>query len=105
MQIAHLIRQQIDQSRLSPRAPNRSNCWLRYRPPSARPLERIEGIKIVQMDGLSAGHNGHGYSDGSAPHGNLAEQVVSSVLRYRVQAPLVESPLQEIGLTPVISTA
>ncbi len=63
---------------------------------SVKPMERIDGIKIFQVDGLN------GASVGSAPiepgGGNLADQVVNSALRYRGQAPLVDSLLAEIGL-------
>lgn len=68
---------------------------------SAKPMERIEGIKIVQVDGLTGGgrHGGDGGGGGDGMgNGNLAEQVVNSALRYRAQAPLVDSLLHEVGL-------
>lgn len=65
---------------------------------SVRPMEKIDGIKIMQVEGLNAGnHNGRGEPIMQV-NGNLADQVVSSALRYRAQAPIVESLLQEIGL-------
>lgn len=63
---------------------------------SVKPMERIDNIKIVQVDGLqggasaSAGEGGH--------NGNLSDQVVNSALRYRSQAPLVDSLLKEVGM-------
>lgn len=76
---------------------------------SVKPMERIEGIKIVHVDGLpglsgagSAGGGAGGPSDGGdqGPRGpNLAEQVVSSALRYRSQAPFVDRLLNEIGFS------
>ena len=67
---------------------------------SVRPMERIEGIKILHVDGLggsSGGSNGHG--DGShGSGGNFADGVVNSALRFRAQAPLVDQLLREIGL-------
>lgn len=64
---------------------------------SARPLERIEGIKILQVDGLggtpSNGGGGNGHS------GSFPDNLVNSALRYRAQAPLVDTLLQEIGIT------
>ena len=48
------------------------------------------------MEGL----NGSGGTNAgtAAGEGNLADQVVSSALRYRAQAPLLESLLEEIGI-------
>lgn len=63
---------------------------------SVKPMERIEGIKIYQIDGLSGGTPGNG--NGQRAEGNLADQVVNSALRYRSQAPLVDSLLSEIGI-------
>ncbi|MCP4236270.1 MAG: flotillin family protein [Aestuariibacter sp.] len=66
---------------------------------SVKPMEQIDGIKIIQVDGLNGGttgaQNGEGVSGGN---GNLADQLVNSALRYRGQAPLVDSLLAEIGL-------
>ena len=72
---------------------------------SVKPMERIDGIKIYQVEGLTGG-NGHAATHGSpsangegGTGGNLADQVVNSALRYRGQAPLVDSLLKDIGLT------
>ena len=64
---------------------------------SVRPMERIEGIKILQVDGLGGGGSSAG-SDGSSGHGNFADGVVNSALRFRAQAPLVDQLLREIGI-------
>ncbi|WP_275791288.1 flotillin family protein [Pararhizobium gei] len=72
---------------------------------SVKPMERIEGIKILHVEGLPglSGAVGSGGPIGAEPSGprdgNLAEQVVSSALRYRTQAPFVDTLLGEIGLT------
>ncbi len=63
---------------------------------SVRPLEKIEGIKILQIDGFGGG--GPAASDGSGG-GNIADNIVNSALRYRAQAPLLDSLLKEIGIT------
>jgi uncharacterized membrane protein YqiK len=66
---------------------------------SVKPMEQIEGIKIFQVDGLNGG-NGHGNgSPGEGGNGNLADQVVNSALRYRSQAPLIDSLMSELGLS------
>jgi uncharacterized membrane protein YqiK len=62
---------------------------------SAKPLERIEGIKILQVDGLGGGGRAEGYDGGG---GSFADNVVNSALRYRAQAPLVDQLLREIGI-------
>ncbi|HYE71189.1 MAG TPA: flotillin domain-containing protein [Aquabacterium sp.] len=62
---------------------------------SVRPMERIEGIKILQVDGLMGGGNGHAADGGN---GGFADGVVNSALRFRAQAPIVDQLLREIGL-------
>ncbi len=64
---------------------------------SVKPMEKIDGMKIIQVDGLTgAGANGGGgHASGSV---SMADQLVSSALRYRAQSPLVDSLLQEIGM-------
>ncbi len=65
---------------------------------SVKPMEAIDGIKIIQIEGLqSGGAAGEGVP--AAGSGNLAEQVVSSALRYRAQAPLIESLMKEVGIS------
>jgi uncharacterized membrane protein YqiK len=74
---------------------------------SVKPMERIEGIKILHVEGLpglssgtgSTGSGDSAQTDGGSRDGNLAEQVVTSALRYRSQAPFVDTLLSEIGLT------
>ena len=65
---------------------------------SVKPMENIDGIKIIQVDGLNAGGGGGAGSAEIANSGNLADQVVNSALRYRAQAPLLDSLLQEVGI-------
>ena len=73
---------------------------------SVKPMKNIEGIKIMQVDGFSnvigkggAGGGGSGGGSGNGGGGgSLADQVVDSALRYRAQAPMVESLLNEVGL-------
>lgn len=57
---------------------------------SGKPLERIEGIKIVQLSGIG--------DAAGAGNESLSDQVVSSALRYRTQAPLVDALLKDLGL-------
>ena len=58
---------------------------------SVKPMEKIEGIRILHVDGLNGSGNG-----GSAR--NATDEVIDSALRYRVQAPLIDSLLADIGI-------
>ena len=66
---------------------------------SVKPMERIEGMKIIQVEGLN-GASAASRVGGKETDGNLADQLVTSALRYRGQAPLVDSLLSEIGMQP-----
>ncbi|MBT9539554.1 flotillin family protein [Thiobacillus sp.] len=69
---------------------------------SVKPMERIEGIKIIQVDGLNR-TGGGGHAAESTTNGNLAEQAVSAALAYRAQQPLIDSLLNEVGITEGLS--
>jgi uncharacterized membrane protein YqiK len=61
---------------------------------SVKPMEKIKGIKVVHLEGLTV-PAGSGPPDGE---GGLTDRLVSSALRYRAQAPLVDHLLREIGI-------
>jgi len=63
---------------------------------SVKPMERIDGIKILHVEGLNGAGGGGGATDGAS--GGLADQAVNAALRFRAQAPLVDSLLSELGL-------
>jgi uncharacterized membrane protein YqiK len=61
---------------------------------SVRPMEKIEAIRILQVDGLHGGNGGNGGNGGRS----ATDEVIDSALRYRVQAPLIDSLLSDIGI-------
>ena len=66
---------------------------------SAKPMEQIDGIKIIDVRGLNqVGDQGSDAGQNSG-EGDLAKSVVNQALRYRAQRPLVDSLLNEVGLT------
>ncbi len=65
---------------------------------SVKPMEQIDGIKIIHVDGLN-GRSGGNTADGNdSSTSSLSDQLVSSALKYRGQAPLIDSLLSDIGL-------
>jgi uncharacterized membrane protein YqiK len=75
---------------------------------SVKPMANIGDIKIVDVNGLpgfsgTSGSGGTGETvtaGGSGRSGNLADNVVSSALRYRAHQPFLDSLLKEIGMAP-----
>jgi uncharacterized membrane protein YqiK len=63
---------------------------------AVRPMERIEGIKILHVDGLAGGGSSHLNGDGGGA--GFSDSIVNSALRFRAQAPIVDQLLKEIGL-------
>ncbi len=57
---------------------------------SVKPMEKIEGINILHVDGLNGG-------EGSGRK-NVTDEVIDSALRYRVQAPMIDSLMKEVGI-------
>jgi len=80
---------------------------------SVKPMANIGDIKIVDVNGLpgfsgtsgSRGGSGEAVTagtqvGGSGRSGNLADNVVSSALRYRAHQPFLDRLLKEIGMHP-----
>ena len=58
---------------------------------SVKPMEKIDGIKILHVEGLGSGGDGH--------HRSPTDEVIESALRYRAQAPLIDEMMKDIGVT------
>jgi uncharacterized membrane protein YqiK len=78
---------------------------------SVKPMANIGDIKIIDVNGLpgfsgTSGSSGGGKVDsvgikeGGGRSGNLADNVVSSALRYRAHQPFLDGLLKEIGMAP-----
>lgn len=72
---------------------------------SAKPMEAIDSIKIVQVDGLTNGGRSGGGNGSGGPgngtgngSGNLANDALSAALAYRAQAPVLDGLMKELGL-------
>jgi uncharacterized membrane protein YqiK len=65
---------------------------------SVKPMENIDGIKILHVDGMNGGGS-RGQDGGANGGGGLADQAVDAALRYRSQAPLIDALLGELGLS------
>lgn len=69
---------------------------------SVKPMENIDDIKILQVNGLGGFAGGMAASgeqaEGTQSQASLSDQVVNSALRYRSQAPLIDSLMNELGL-------
>ena len=61
---------------------------------SVKPMEKISDIRIVQMEGAGNG----GFANGDGTYRTATDEVINSALRYRVQAPLVDSLLNDMGI-------
>jgi len=66
---------------------------------SVKPLERIEGIKIVHVDGLAPQSGGGGAAEGDKRETGLSDQIVNSALRYRAHAPVLDQLLKDVGFS------
>jgi uncharacterized membrane protein YqiK len=66
---------------------------------SVKPMQNIDGIKILHVDGLNGSSQGGGGEGAGVAGGGLADQAVAAALRYRSQAPLIDALMSELGLS------
>lgn len=71
---------------------------------SVKPLEKIESIRLFQVNGMPTGGVGSsdsgtaGANASSGGGGTLPEQVVNSALQYQVAKPIVDAIMKDAGL-------
>ena len=73
---------------------------------SVKPMENIKDIKIVDVSGLAIDgsskietvNSGDGATNGGGTERDLVDRAVTGALRYRAQAPVLDSLLKEVGL-------
>lgn len=66
---------------------------------SVKPMQNIDGIKILHVDGLNGASGAVGSGEAANGNGGLADQAVAAALRYRSQAPLIDALMSELGIT------
>jgi uncharacterized membrane protein YqiK len=72
---------------------------------SMKPLESIESVRVLSTNGQLIGGNGGGDSNGSngsggsgGNGGNVPDQLVNALLRHRIQLPVVDDLLKQLGI-------
>jgi uncharacterized membrane protein YqiK len=63
---------------------------------TVKPMEKIESIKILQVEGLP-GLNGKSETGGGGD-GNITDRVVNSAMKYRTHVAFVDGLLKDLGL-------
>jgi uncharacterized membrane protein YqiK len=73
---------------------------------TVKPMENIESIKILQVDGVPGinspseigGGAGGGAPNGGGDGGNMTDRVVNSAMKYRTQVAFVDGLMKDLGL-------
>lgn len=67
---------------------------------SVKPISAIDGIKVINVEGLTGNSNTTTVVNGeTVASGNITDQLINGLLKYRTQAPVVDAILKDIGLS------
>jgi len=68
---------------------------------SVKPIENIDGIKIVDVNGLGINRDSVNTSTGTVTSNSsddIVDRVVTGAMKYKTQAPILEQLVKEVGL-------
>lgn len=68
---------------------------------AVKPMEKIDSIRIFQVNGLGQDNNGNSVGadgTGSGKNGTFPEQVVNSALQYQIAKPIIDAVMKDAGL-------
>ena len=68
---------------------------------SVKPIENIDGIKIIDVNGLginSGSNNTSGNTSSSNSNDDIVNRVVTGAMKYKTQAPILEQLIKDVGL-------
>ena len=65
---------------------------------TVKPMEKIESIKILQVDGLPGLNSPSEVGGGGDGNGSVSDRVVNSAMKYRTQVAFVDGLMKDLGL-------
>ena len=63
-----------------------------------KPVEKVQSIKVLSMPGGMGNGVGGPAGGGSGSTGDFAQDLLNGMLRYRMQSPVIDEALKELGL-------
>lgn len=66
---------------------------------AVRPIEKIDSIRLFQVNGMPGQGAASGGVSGAANQGTFPEQVMNSALQYQIAKPIVDAVMKDAGLS------